>query len=339
MNVVATSGRRRLVEAATGVSFDVVVDVVDANKAEQAQHALGTAAATPAAARGFSALVSDELTKKSIAVSTQATVVRAPTTESKMIKAGCYIKSHSCPNHRWASGKWNLHAHGTKMGKQYCLNDADNHHKSCGGDVMDSWSQKWVDNNGEEMVTYPKPGCYWKLEQCPKKPGWVTTQQNGGSATGWKRHSIDDQARCVGSAWSHHYFCGLSPTQLSSTVFIGDKNGLLCHSGTNREEGWLNIDLGVSQFVEHVLVYNRKDCCQNRFGKHVIETSDDDKTWTTCFRGTLPASYGPHNEACKARGRYVRLRMDGHANWVNLAEVEVYGKPSCAREGANPGSQ
>merc|ERR1719261_810069 len=229
MNVVATSGRRRLVEAATGVSFDVVVDVVDANKAEQAQHALGTAAATPAAARGFSALVSDELTKKSIAVSTQATVVRAPTTESKMIKAGCYIKSHSCPNHRWASGKWNLHAHGTKMGKQYCLNDADNHHKSCGGDVMDSWSQKWVDNNGEEVVTYPKPGCYWKLEQCPKKPGWVTTPQNGGSATGWKRHSIDDQARCVGSAWSHHYFCGLSPTQLSSTVFIGNENSRAVH--------------------------------------------------------------------------------------------------------------
>ena len=111
----------------------------------------------------------------------------------------------------------------------------------------------------------------------------------------------------------------------------------MCHS--QLEEGWIKIDLGARQFLEHVLVYNRKDCCQGRFGKHVIETSDDNKAWATCFRGTLPASYGPHKEKCKARARYVRLRMDGHKNYVNLSEVEVYGKPSCARVGANPGSQ
>ena len=151
-------------------------------------------------------------------------VKKAPVDSTTSVNAGCYTKAHSCPNHKWASGSWNWHSHGTKQGKAYCLSDADNHHVSCGGDVTDPWSQKWVDNTGESVVTYPSPGCYWKLTTCPNHPGWLTTPANGGSSTNWKKHGIDDQARCIDSAWSHHKLCGLPETEVSATMFIGDEN-------------------------------------------------------------------------------------------------------------------
>ena len=187
---------------------------------------LATATASNAVERAhFSDVVAQEMVKAARAsptppsaavIQTLAAVVvgvkKAPVEATNSIKAGCYTKAYSCPNHKWASGSWNWHSHGTKQGKAYCLSDADNHHVSCGGDVTDPWSQKWVDNTGESVVTYPSPGCYWKLTTCPNHPGWLTTPANGGSSTNWKKHGIDDQARCIGSAWSHHKLCGLPET-------------------------------------------------------------------------------------------------------------------------------
>jgi len=101
-----------------------------------------------------------------------------------------------------------------------------------------------------------------------------------------------------------------------------------CHSRSG--ESWLKLDLGFEQVVEHLVIYNRIDCCQNRLGKHVIETSNDDSAWTTCFSGTLPSSSGPFTEKCSATARYVRVRMVGHSDSLNLQEVSVFGgKPSC----------
>ena len=381
------------------------------------------------------------------ALSAAAVTLTPPSSTETKIKAGCYIKAHSCPNHKWATGKWSFHSEGSKRGKAHCLAQAVSHHNACGGDVMDPWSQKWVDHEGEVVETYPKPGCYWKLTSCPNKPGWLTTPKpvkvSGGNsnsaknlqactgecdsdaqcATGlkcfqrrsneaipgcdvstaprgwdycydpnfgteeslssnWKKHSIDDQARCIGSAWSHHKLCGLPETELSATMFIGDENsddatkatthaascgvhqevklpaagvsmsstlrayaaqrcvngettstsrtaGLndLCHGG-RKEKAWIKIDLGATFAVSSVVITNRKDCCQNRFDDHVLETSTDDVNWTQCFRGVLPHSSGSFPEACKAKGRFVRARMI-NPEYLNLQEIEVRGTPLC----------
>lgn len=395
VNIGASGGRRLQESAAAGVSFDVLITVKSdpavASKAITKLASLATVTAANAAEREhFSDIIAEQMIKAARAsptppsaavIQTLANVVvaveEAPTDSTTSVKAGCYVKAHSCPNHKWASGSWNWHAHGTKMGKAYCLSDADNHHRACGGDVTDPWSQKWVDNTGEATKTFPSPGCYWKLPVCPNHPNWVTTPAKGGSATGWKKHGIADQKRCIASAWSHHVLCGLPDTEPSATMFIGDENsddaskatkhavscGVhkqiklpavavsmssryshsryqakqctdgktdnhygFCHS--KKERAWIKLDLGHTYATSSVIITNRKDCCQHRFDDHVIETSNDDVNWTTCFRGVLPHRSGSFAEPCKAEARYVRARMI-NPEYLNLQEVEVRGSPLC----------
>ena len=114
------------------------------------------------------------------------------------------------------------------------------------------------------------------------------------------------------------------PQYSASMCIDNNPSSGMCHSN-KVTDGWLKLDLGVRQAVSGVQIYNRVDCCQGRLGAHVIETSDDDATWATCFAGTLPSTYGPHFEACAATARYVRVRLDGHADYINLAEVQVIG--------------
>eukprot|EP00937_MAST-01D_sp_MAST-1D-sp2_P001398 g1398.t1 len=109
-------------------------------------------------------------------------------------------------------------------------------------------------------------------------------------------------------------------------------NGVLddmCHS---KQEAmpWLRMDLAATHKVARVKIWNRKSGGRNRLGWHVLELSDDGAAWTRCFEGTLPATYGPHDEACFGVGRYVRLRKvykDHEApqeEFLNLAEVQVF---------------
>ena len=90
----------------------------------------------------------------------------------------------------------------------------------------------------------------------------------------------------------------------------------------------LTVDLGSTQTIEAVEIYNRKDCCQERFGDHVIELSNDKSTFTQCFSGKLPSTVGPHVETCRGTARFVRLQMLS-SNGLNLAEVKVQVAPRC----------
>ena len=90
----------------------------------------------------------------------------------------------------------------------------------------------------------------------------------------------------------------------------------------------LTVDLGSPQTIEAVEIYNRPDCCQDRFGDHVIELSNDKATFTQCFNGKLPSTFGPHVEPCRGTARFVRLRMLS-LNGLNLAEVKVQAAPRC----------
>jgi hypothetical protein len=98
-------------------------------------------------------------------------------------------------------------------------------------------------------------------------------------------------------------------------------------STQNKLDSWLKLDLGAQHAVSAVKIWNRADCCQERLGAHVIETSNDDASWTICFTGTLPSSVGPFTEACaSSSARFVRVRLDGHSEYLNLGDVEVVGR-------------
>eukprot|EP00937_MAST-01D_sp_MAST-1D-sp2_P004710 g4710.t1 len=124
-----------------------------------------------------------------------------------------------------------------------------------------------------------------------------------------------------------------------SSVFSADYPASNCNDGildnscdsacddaviSDGKQPWLEMDLGAARAVSSVKIWNREDCCQERVGAHVLELSNDGSAWTMCFDGSLPASYGPFNEACVGIARYVRLRMT-HAACLNLAEVQVFG--------------
>ena len=80
---------------------------------------------------------------------------------------------------------------------------------------------------------------------------------------------------------------------------------------------------------------------QQRLGYHTISwaTEASSQAFTICAESTAPATDGPFYNACPHEARYIKIELPGTDRTLNLAEVEVYGKPSCAREGANPGSQ
>lgn len=87
-------------------------------------------------------------------------------------------------------------------------------------------------------------------------------------------------------------------------------------------EPWVRIDLGASQRVGEVVVYNRTDCCGDRALPLVVETSTDGSTFAEVSRresgfDVWDARFGP------VEARYVRLRTLAR-NPLHLNEVEVY---------------
>ena len=97
------------------------------------------------------------------------------------------------------------------------------------------------------------------------------------------------------------------------------------------QNAFLIVDLGSPQAIEAVEIYNRADCCQERFGDHVIELSNTTATFAQqCFTGKLPSTFGPHTETCRGVARFIRLRMLS-VNSLNLAEVKVQIVPTCNR--------
>ena len=125
--------------------------------------------------------------------------------------------------------------------------------------------------------------------------------------------------------------------KLSSTYGVGYASQCIdgitnnmCHS--KKERAWLRLDLGQQQSIASVKIWNRQDCCQERFGAHVVEASNNGTNFTTCGAYTLPSGPGPYTEPCIATARYVRLRMtkrsacSNDACVLNLAEVQVLAR-------------
>jgi hypothetical protein len=118
---------------------------------------------------------------------------------------------------------------------------------------------------------------------------------------------------------------------VASKCIDGVTTSGMCHTsvgtGTGEKNPWLQIDLGATQTVAQVTIYNRQDCsfCLDRLAHHQIWLSDSSTTPATkCFDGTAGNSAGPFKEECIATGRYVRIVLPGNSRILNLAEVKVF---------------
>lgn len=102
---------------------------------------------------------------------------------------------------------------------------------------------------------------------------------------------------------------------------------------TGDNPAW-QVDLGGLYLVSSIRLYNRSDCCYTEADGFSLETSADGATWAAV--STSGETFGGPNapyiraDLPERAARYVRVRLDGAARTLHLAEVQVYGTPAVA---------
>ncbi len=100
---------------------------------------------------------------------------------------------------------------------------------------------------------------------------------------------------------------------------------------------WWQVDLGASQPIASLVIWNRTDCCPERLNDFWVFVSNTPyeatdtpatlkrraQTWST--HQTATPSPSTKITTSGARGRYLRVQLNGR-NYLSLAEVEVFGK-------------
>lgn len=111
---------------------------------------------------------------------------------------------------------------------------------------------------------------------------------------------------------------------------------------------WWGVDLGSSQQVRQISVFNRTDCCSTRLNNYWVFVSDSpfDTTLTPTQQAQVSGVWSVHQTGtaglptqisvatATGSGRYVMVQLDG-TGYLSLAEVEVYGPRSFNVDTAN----
>lgn len=85
---------------------------------------------------------------------------------------------------------------------------------------------------------------------------------------------------------------------------------------------WVRIDLGSAQSVGKVVVYNRRDCCEDRAAPLLVEGSLDGELWQRlATRRSAFTKWTARFDATEAR--FVRLTAE-KKTFLHLNEVEIY---------------
>ena len=143
-------------------------------------------------------------------------------------------------------------------------------------------------------------------------PGVVASQSSTGSG--------GDASRAIDGNYDNNYSSGLSTTHT-----------------LNAAGSYWQVDLGSSQSINNVVLFNRGDCCGDRLSNYSILVSDD-----PAF-GSITGTSGNYLDAVPqggirshslggAVGRYARVQLDGVGTSgeqiLSLTEVEVVGGSS-----------
>ncbi|NBX18996.1 MAG: hypothetical protein EBR09_16735, partial [Proteobacteria bacterium] len=101
----------------------------------------------------------------------------------------------------------------------------------------------------------------------------------------------------------------------------------LAHTASTAMD-WMMIDLGQTGFVNHVQIFNRLDCCEQRINNFEVRVGYSSEFWNNpaCVTGGAWFS-DVKNFSCVLNGRYVSIRImtSGGGLWLNLRELQVYG--------------
>jgi hypothetical protein len=114
----------------------------------------------------------------------------------------------------------------------------------------------------------------------------------------------------------------------ASRAVDGNTDGDWTHNSVTHTEStpsaWWQVDLGAVTNIDHVVVYNRTDCCPERLTNFDVLVSDDGTIWRNAASGLSsprPALSTPVN----ASARFLRVQLRG-TDYLSLAEVEVIAR-------------
>ena len=114
------------------------------------------------------------------------------------------------------------------------------------------------------------------------------------------------------------------------------------HTALNTN-AWWEVDLGTSEAIDSVVVWNRTDCCSERLKDYWVFVSDTpfgpadtpaalrNRAGTRAQREFGWPCPDQRIETGGFRGRYVRVQLSG-AGYLSLAEVQVFGTPAGNKE-------
>lgn len=144
------------------------------------------------------------------------------------------------------------------------------------------------------------------------------------------------------------------PSGNASKSIDGNTNGAwsggsVAHSGGSTNTDWLTIDLGNTEFIDEVRIWNRTDCCSNRLSNAYVMVSDTPFPSNTTVNESLANAefifeLGDINGVNEIivpaglRGRYVRLQQSGKnagSVYINIGELQVIGPETCDTDSDN----
>lgn len=148
------------------------------------------------------------------------------------------------------------------------------------------------------------------------------------------------------------------PASQSTTLYTtaaaavdGNTNGNFGAASTTHTENtfqpWWQVDLGASQTLDNIRLWNRTDCCGDRLSNFYVLVSDQPfvstNLTTTINQAGVSAYYTPGQAGVSytinvgRTGRYVRVQLAG-TNFLSLAEVEIFGSGKINVTRSVPGS-
>jgi len=102
--------------------------------------------------------------------------------------------------------------------------------------------------------------------------------------------------------------------------------GTCTHTQNNNEAEWWSLEFEGSNFVDRVVVYNRRDCCQDRLNNAQVFVDDE-----LCGNITVSSASLVYPVECGIIGSTVKIQV---ANYLTLCEVEVIGEEVDMRSAA-----
>eukprot|EP00058_Branchiostoma_floridae_P009247 XP_002594735.1 hypothetical protein BRAFLDRAFT_81185 [Branchiostoma floridae] len=106
-------------------------------------------------------------------------------------------------------------------------------------------------------------------------------------------------------------------------------DGSCSHTDTE-DNPWWYVDLGRTQEIDHITIFNRQDCCWDRITPFEVYIGDNsDVTANPKLGGDFSFSAGQAEKTIQVgglKGRYVGITLPGSNRVLTLCEVEVYGE-------------